>query len=98
MSRYDAWRVERRILTESAASTTNEVCACDLESPSTIEDDVAQRRVTCNGDLDRVLRVIRLDGFAVSTPYFIQQPQVVNSASELMKLSLVVEISGDAGR
>lgn len=45
------------------------------------------------GDLDRVKRVVRLTAFVASTPAFIDQPKVVNGASDLM-----VEVLGDAGR
>lgn len=47
----------------------------------------------CGGDLDRVKRVVRLGGFVNCTPEFIDQPQVVNGASNLM-----AEVFGDAGR
>jgi len=47
----------------------------------------------CGGDLDRVRRVVRLGGFVNCTPEFIDQPQVVNGASNLM-----AEVFGDAGR
>jgi enamine deaminase RidA (YjgF/YER057c/UK114 family) len=48
--------------------------------------------VAAGGDLDRV-RVIRLTGYVNSTPDFVNQPQVVNGASDAM-----VEVFGDAGR
>ncbi len=54
---------------------------------------IAQMRVALDGDLDRVLRVVRLGGFVNSVDDFHQQPQVVNGASNLM-----VEVFGDAGR
>lgn len=54
---------------------------------------LAQARAACGGDLDRVRRVVRLTGFVASTPDFIDQPKVVNGASDLM-----VEVLGDAGR
>lgn len=54
---------------------------------------VAHARVAAGGDLDRIARVVRLTGYVNSMPEFIQQPQVVNGASDLM-----VEIFGDAGR
>ncbi len=46
-----------------------------------------------DGDLDRVKRVVRIDGFVSSAPDFYQQPQVMNGISDLM-----VEVFGDAGR
>lgn len=45
------------------------------------------------GDLDRVVRVLRLGGFVASVPTFADQPKVINGASDLM-----VEVFGDAGR
>lgn len=45
------------------------------------------------GDLDRILRCVRLGGFVNCVDDFAQQPQVVNGASNLM-----VEVLGDAGR
>ncbi|WP_026869835.1 RidA family protein [Inquilinus limosus] len=45
------------------------------------------------GDLDRVVRVVKLGGFVNSTPDFTDQPKVVNGASDLM-----AEAFGDAGK
>lgn len=45
------------------------------------------------GDLDRVVRVVKLTGFVASTPDFTDQPEVINGCSDLM-----VEVFGDAGR
>ena len=50
-------------------------------------------RAACGGDLDRVRRVLRLGGFVNCTPDFIDMPQIVNGASDLM-----VELFGDIGR
>lgn len=36
------------------------------------------------GDLDRVVRIVRLNGFVNSTPDFTDHPQVINGASNLM--------------
>jgi enamine deaminase RidA (YjgF/YER057c/UK114 family) len=54
---------------------------------------MAQARAACGGDLDRVARVVKLVGFVSSTPEFIDQPKVINGASDLM-----VEVFGEAGR
>lgn len=35
------------------------------------------------GDLDRIVRIVRLNAFVNSTPEFMEQPQVVNGASNL---------------
>ena len=44
------------------------------------------------GDLDRVVRVVKVVGFVASTPDFTGQPGVVNGASELLGAAF-----GDAG-
>ena len=54
---------------------------------------LAHLRVACDGDLDRVKRVLRLGGFVNCTADFTDMPQVVNGASDLM-----VELFGDAGK
>ena len=45
------------------------------------------------GDLDKVVRVVRLGGFINSDPAFLDGPKVMNGASDLM-----VEVFGDKGR
>ena len=45
------------------------------------------------GDLDKVVRVVRLGGFINSTPDFLEGPKVMNGASDLM-----VAAFGDKGR
>lgn len=45
------------------------------------------------GDLDRVVRVVRLGGFINSAPDFLDGPKVLNGASDLM-----VAVFGDKGR
>lgn len=45
------------------------------------------------GDLDKVVRVVRLGGFVNSAPDFIDGPKVLNGASDLM-----VAVFGDKGR
>lgn len=54
---------------------------------------LAQVRAACGGDLDNLVRVVKLTGFVNSTGDFTQQPQVVNGASDFL-----VEALGDAGR
>lgn len=54
---------------------------------------IAQAQAALGGDLDRIERVVKLTGFVRSTDDFIDQPEVVNGASDLM-----VEVFGDAGR
>ncbi|OSQ38796.1 RidA family protein [Thalassospira mesophila] len=53
---------------------------------------VAQLRAAI-GDLDNVIRVVKLNAFVNSAPDFTDQPKVVNGASDTM-----VEIFGDAGK
>lgn len=45
------------------------------------------------GSLDKVKRIVRLGGFVNCVPDFLNQPQVINGASDL-----VVQIFGDKGR
>ena len=45
------------------------------------------------GDLDKVVRVVRLGGFINSAPDFVDGPKVLNGASDLM-----VQVFGDKGR
>jgi len=45
------------------------------------------------GDLDKVVRVVRLGGFVNAAPGFIDGPKVMNGASDLM-----VTVFGDKGR
>lgn len=54
---------------------------------------LAQVKAACGGDLDRLVRVVKLVGFVNSTPDFTDQPKVVNGASDFMVAAL-----GDAGR
>ena len=54
---------------------------------------IAQAKAALGGDLDRIVRCVRLGGFVNSMPDFLEQPRVVNGASDLM-----VEVFGDAGR
>jgi enamine deaminase RidA (YjgF/YER057c/UK114 family) len=54
---------------------------------------LAQVKAACEGDLDRLVRVIKLTGFVNSTADFTDQPKVINGASDFM-----VEALGDAGR
>lgn len=45
---------------------------------------IAQAREACHGDLDRVVRVVKLTGYVNATPDYADQPKVVNGCSELM--------------
>lgn len=54
---------------------------------------LAQLKAACDGDLDRLQRVVKLVGFVNSTADFTEQPKVINGASDFM-----VEALGDIGR
>ena len=54
---------------------------------------LAQLKAACEGDLDRLRRVVKLTGFVNSTADFNDQPKVINGASDFL-----VEALGDAGR
>ncbi len=54
---------------------------------------IAQVKAACGGDLDRVVRVLKLNGFVNAPAGFADQPAVVNGASNLM-----VDVFGEAGR
>jgi enamine deaminase RidA (YjgF/YER057c/UK114 family) len=54
---------------------------------------VSQMREACGGDLNRVVRVVKLGGSIQAGPELEQLPLVMNGCSDLM-----VEVFGDAGR
>ncbi len=54
---------------------------------------LAQVKAACGGDIDRLVRVVKLTGFVNSTADFTDQPKVINGASDFF-----VEALGDAGR
>lgn len=54
---------------------------------------LAQARMALDGDLDRVVRCVKLGGFVACATDFLDHPKVVNGASNLM-----VDVLGDAGR
>ena len=54
---------------------------------------LAQVKAACDGDLDRLVQVIKLTGFVNSTDSYKEQPKVINGASDLM-----AEVLGEAGR
>ena len=53
---------------------------------------VSQVKQSCGGDLSKVKSCIKLTGFVNSTENFIEQPKVINGASDL-----IVSVFGDAG-
>ncbi|QBY02145.1 RidA family protein [Rhodophyticola sp. CCM32] len=54
---------------------------------------LAQVRAACGGDLERLVRVVKLTGFVNSGPDYMDQPKVINGASDFL-----VEALGEAGR
>ena len=66
------------------ANAAARLCAINL---------MAQMKVACDGDLSRVVRVVKLGGFVQAGPDFEAIPGVINGCSDLM-----VEVFGDAGR
>ena len=54
---------------------------------------LAQAKAAADGDLDRILRCVKLGGFVACNPDFIDHPKVINGASDL-----VVEVMGEAGQ
>lgn len=54
---------------------------------------LAQLNAALDGDLDRVVRCVKINGYVNSAPDFGDQPKVVNGCSDLM-----VEVFGEAGR
>ena len=53
---------------------------------------ISQVKNACNGDLSKVKSCIKLTGFVNSTENFIEQPKVINGASDI-----IASIFGDAG-
>lgn len=67
-----------------AGAAAAKVCAINL---------LAQVKAACGGDINKLVRVIKLTGFVNSTADFTAQPQVINGASDFL-----VEALGEAGR
>ena len=53
---------------------------------------VAQVKKACNGDLSKIKSCVKLTGFVNSTEDFVEQPKVINGASDL-----IASVFGDAG-
>ena len=68
----------------AAGAAAARVCAIAL---------LAQVKAACGGDLDRLVRVVKLTGFVNSTTDFTDQPQVINGASDF-----IGEALGEAGK
>jgi enamine deaminase RidA (YjgF/YER057c/UK114 family) len=54
---------------------------------------LAQASAALGGDLGRIKRVIKLNGFVASVPEFVEQHLVINGAS-----NLIANVLGDAGK
>jgi enamine deaminase RidA (YjgF/YER057c/UK114 family) len=53
---------------------------------------LAQVKAACEGDLERIVRCIRLGGFVASMPDFTDHPKIVNGASDF-----IGQVLGDRG-
>ena len=53
---------------------------------------ISQVKKACNGDLSKIKSCVKLTGFVNSTDNFIEQPKVINGASDI-----IASIFGDAG-
>ena len=53
---------------------------------------IAQAKKACDGDLSKIKSCIKLTGFVNSTSNFIEQPKVINGASDIIS-----SVFGDAG-
>ncbi len=45
---------------------------------------ITQLNAACGGDLERVVRCVKLGGFVACDPAFVDHPKVINGASDLM--------------
>lgn len=66
------------------AQRAAELCAINI---------LAQAKAALAGDLSRINRVVKLNGFVASAPGFIEQHLVINGAS-----NLIANVLGDAGK
>jgi enamine deaminase RidA (YjgF/YER057c/UK114 family) len=75
-------KVGQDLSTEEAAEIAR-ICGLNL---------IAQAKVACGGDLDRIIRVVKLGGFVNCIETFQDHPEVINGASNLM-----VDVFGEKG-
>ncbi len=71
-------------LSTEEGSAAAKTCAINL---------LAALKAACDGDIDRLVRVVKLVGFVNSTADYTEQPKVINGASDFL-----VEALGDKGR
>jgi enamine deaminase RidA (YjgF/YER057c/UK114 family) len=76
-------KLGRDLETEAGAAAAK-TCAIGL---------LAAVKAACGGDIDRLVRVVKLTGFVNSTGDYTEQPKVINGASDFL-----VEALGDKGR
>lgn len=70
--------------TQEEATKAAELCAINI---------LAQAKAACGGDLEKIVRCIKLGIFVASTPEFINQPLIGNGAS-----NLIASVFGDKGK
>ena len=73
-----------RDLDVAAGQRAAELCAINI---------LAQARAALGGDLERIVRVVKLNGFVASEPSFTDQHLVINGAS-----NLIADILGECGK
>lgn len=66
------------------AQRAAELCAINI---------LAQAKAALSGDLTRIIRVVKLNGFVASAPGFVEQHLVINGAS-----NLIANVLGEAGK
>ncbi|MBC2773793.1 RidA family protein [Rhizobium sp. AQ_MP] len=66
------------------AQRAAELCAINI---------LAQAKTALSGDLTRITRVVKLNGFVASAPGFVEQHLVINGAS-----NLIASVLGEAGK
>ena len=71
-------------VTPEQAAAGARLCAINL---------IAQIKAAVDGDLERVVRIVKLGGFVQAGPGFTAVPAVINGCSDLM-----VEVFGEAGK
>lgn len=68
----------------AAGQRAAELCAINI---------LAQAKAALDGDLGRIVRIVKINGFVASDSGFVEQHLVINGASNLL-----AEILGDAGK
>lgn len=76
-------KVGQEVSAEDAAKAA-QLCAINI---------ISQINAACDGDLNRVVRIVKLGAFVNCIDSFPGQPAIVNGASDLM-----VEVFGDKGK